>query len=62
MLQIRKSIAKEDMKEVFEAIVEIDKTYVGGKWEVNNVEVIKKIWDALMSQKNIYICNIFEIQ
>jgi len=31
MMQIRKSIAKEDMKEVFEAIVEIDETYVGGK-------------------------------
>jgi transposase-like protein len=31
MQQIRKAMAKEEMKEVFEAIVEIDETYVGGK-------------------------------
>ncbi|KAA6312503.1 hypothetical protein EZS27_036577, partial [termite gut metagenome] len=31
MQQIRKAMAKEEIKEVFEAIVEIDETYVGGK-------------------------------
>ncbi|KAA6333976.1 hypothetical protein EZS27_017670 [termite gut metagenome] len=31
MQQIRKAMAKEEMKEVFEAVVEIDETYVGGK-------------------------------
>ncbi|KAA6325923.1 hypothetical protein EZS27_024914 [termite gut metagenome] len=31
MKQIRSAMAKEDMKEVFEAVVEIDETYVGGK-------------------------------
>jgi lipoate-protein ligase B len=31
MKQIRSAMAKEEMKEVFEAVVEIDETYVGGK-------------------------------
>ncbi len=31
MNKIREAIAKEEMKEVFEAIVEVDETYVGGK-------------------------------
>lgn len=31
MKQIRSAMAKDEMKEVFEAIVEIDETYVGGK-------------------------------
>ncbi|KAA6319249.1 hypothetical protein EZS27_030838 [termite gut metagenome] len=31
MQQIRTAMAKEEMKEVFEAVVEIDETYVGGK-------------------------------
>jgi transposase-like protein len=31
MRQIRKAIAKAEMKEVFGAIVEMDETYVGGK-------------------------------
>ncbi|KAA6305271.1 hypothetical protein EZS27_043077, partial [termite gut metagenome] len=31
MQKIRKAMAKEEMKEVFEAVVEIDETYVGGK-------------------------------
>ena len=34
--QIRKAMEKEEYKETFEAIVEIDETYVGGKPRKNN--------------------------
>ena len=34
--QIRKAMGKEEYKETFEAVVEIDETYVGGKPRKNN--------------------------
>lgn len=37
MHQIRKAIAKEEYKDTFEAIVEIDETYVGGKPRKENI-------------------------
>jgi len=36
MKKIREAIGKEEMKEVFEAVVEIDETYVGGKSRKKN--------------------------
>lgn len=37
MRMVRSAMHKEDMKEVFEAIVEIDETYVGGKPRKSNI-------------------------
>ena len=37
MRMVRSAMHKEDMKEVFVAIVEIDETYVGGKPRKSNI-------------------------
>lgn len=52
---IRQAMSKEEYNEVFEAVVEIDETYVGGKPRKSNVHTERKTNDAFNSLVSLAI-------